>query len=512
MLYHSPILEPLLKLARPDEQRPILVKGRETLTPQQLLTGSLHLGQQLLNLGLKKDDTVIIAVAPGADFLLVMYATMLIRCQAAIIDPEMGRELYAAKLAQLQPQWAFVDTRLLLLQEHPLLRYAYFKLADKPVYFPRVKNLKIIGSGPRLPLLQKFTHLTKLLQASPQAVNLVEDPRPHDYLITYTSGTLQEPKGVLHSFTSLSHSINLLSQLVQGQPNDRLATYLPHFVLLGITAQIPVFIYNPHLSVRQKLDFFEKNKISILFGPPSDFLPLVQYCEKHGRQLPATLNHIMLGSAPVHKSFLQRLIAVCAGQVRLTITYGMTEHLLVSTVDGREKLRYSGPGDLVGPPVAGVTVKIAPDGELLVRSAQLFSRYYHLPDRPEFHATGDLARLDADGNIVLMGRKKEMIIRRNTNIYPALYEDTIKKIPGVEEAAMVGIYSTEKADEEVYLVVETSQPLTAQYILNKISYGELQIEKNALPDRVVFMPVPRKGRQHKIDRARLAAIIKARQT
>ncbi|KAA5545002.1 class I adenylate-forming enzyme family protein [Adhaeribacter rhizoryzae] len=510
MLYNSPILEPLIKLAQPETQQAILCNGQETLTPRQLLTESMHLGQQLLKLGLQKDDIVIIAVAPGADFLKVMYATMMIRCQAAIIDPEMGRELYAAKLSQLKPQWAFVDTRLLLLQEHPLLRYAYFKLADKPVYFPRVKNLKIIGSGPRLPLLQKFTSLQKLLKAPPQTVNLLEDKSNHNYLITYTSGTLQEPKGVLHSLTSLSRSINLLSELVQGNPNDRLATYLPHFVLLGITAKIPVFIYNPKLNVRQKLDFFEKNKISILFGPPSDFLPLVQYCEKQGCQLPASLNHIMLGSAPVHKSFLKRLAAVCTDQVRLTITYGMTEHLLVSTVDGREKINYTGTGDLVGKPVAGVEVKIAEDGELLVSSEQLFSRYYHLPNRPEFHATGDLARLDADGNILLMGRKKEMIIRSNTNIYPALYEDTIKKIPGVEEAAMVGIYSPEKEDEEVYLAVETSQNLTAKYILDKISYGELQIERKALPDEVVFMQVPRKGRQHKIDRAQIAATIKAR--
>jgi acyl-CoA synthetase (AMP-forming)/AMP-acid ligase II len=337
MLYHSPILEPLIRLAQPDEQTPILFNGGETLTPRQLLTGSLQLGQQLLNLGMQKDDTVIIAVAPGADFIKVMYATMMIRCKAAIIDPEMGRALYAAKLAQLKPKWAFVDTRLLLLQEHPLLRYAYFKLARKPVYFPRVKNLNIIASGPRLPLLQKFTSLQKLGKAPKQPVNLLKDPGPHDYLITYTSGTLQEPKGVLHSFASLSQSIQLLSALVQGQPGDRLATYLPHFVLLGITAQVPVFVYNPSLSVPQKLAFLIKNKISILFGPPSDFLPLVQYCEQQQSQLPASLKHLLLGSAPVHKSFLIRLVAVLPEQVRLTITYGMTEHLLVSTADGREK-------------------------------------------------------------------------------------------------------------------------------------------------------------------------------
>ena len=52
MLYNSPILAPLLKLAQPDEQKPILFNGRETLTPRELLKGSRQLGQQLLHLGI----------------------------------------------------------------------------------------------------------------------------------------------------------------------------------------------------------------------------------------------------------------------------------------------------------------------------------------------------------------------------------------------------------------------------------------------------------------------------
>jgi acyl-CoA synthetase (AMP-forming)/AMP-acid ligase II len=509
MFYQSPILQPLIEAAGKEAQHSVLYSGKSSYSALDILTASKHLAFQLSQGGLKKNDMIVIAIPSGIDFIAIMYATIMLRAKVAIIDPEMGPALYKVKFNQLQPDWAFVDTRLLLLQEHPLLRLAYFKLADKPVYFPRYKGLQIIGCGPKLPLLQRYTHISNLKKGTNRDVQLIKDASDHEYLVTYTSGTMQEPKGVLHSFYALNKSIHLLSQVVNNKPDDIMATYLPHFALIGIAAQLPIFLYNANVGVEKKLRFLQDNKISILFGPPSDFLPLIKYCEARSSKLPPALTHIMLGSAPVHQSFLKRLTSVLIDDTQITITYGMTEHLLISTVDGREKLNYKGEGDLVGKPVDGVDVKIAEDGELLVKSDQLYSRYFHMDHRDEYHASGDLAKIDEDGNILLMGRKKEMVIRGNTNIYPALYEGTIKKIPGIEEAVMVGIYNIEKEDEEVFLVVEAIDAITKQFVMDKISYGEFQVEKNALPDDIYFMTIPRKGRQNKIDRSKIIELIKA---
>ena len=67
----------------------------------------------------------------------------------------------------------------------------------------------------------------------------------------------------------------------------------------------------------------------------------------------------------------------------------------------------------------------------------------------------------------------------------------------------------EKEDEDVFLAVETSRDLTEKQVMDKISYGEFQIEKNALPDKIIFMTIPRKGRQNKIDRMKIIELIKA---
>lgn len=510
MFYRSSILEPLILAAGKEPQQRVLYTGKRSFTAKELLIKAKHLASQLAKQGMQRDDMTVIAISPGVDFITMMYATIMLRAKVAIIDPEMGKELYQVKFAQLQPKWAFVDTRLLFLQEHPLLRYAYFELAKKPFYFPKYKGLNIIGCGPWLPLLQKYIRIKKLFKAPYQDIQLTADVNNHEYLITYTSGTVQEPKGVMHSLNALNESIGLLIKLINNKPDDIMATYLPHFALMGIAAQLPIFLYNASLSIEKKLKFFDVNKITILFGPPSDFMPMIKYCEKNHCKLPASFRHILLGSAPVHQSFLKRLAAVCPADIRLTITYGMTEHLLISTADGMEKMNYNGSGDLVGKPVEGVEIKIADDGELMVKSNQLYSKYFHLNDRDEYHASGDLTRTDKNGNILLLGRKKEMIIRSNTNIYPALYEGTIKKIPGIDEAALVGVYNLEKEDEDVFLAVETSREMTKKYVMDKISYGEFQIEKNALPDQIYFMKIPRKGRQHKIDRTKIIELIKAK--
>jgi long-subunit acyl-CoA synthetase (AMP-forming) len=278
-------------------------------------------------------------------------------------------------------------------------------------------------------------------------------------------------------------------------------------MLLGIAAGLPVKLLNADLSAKAKINFIQKENIEIVFGPPSDYMPLIQYCEKNDEMLPGCLQHVMIGSAPVHILFLKRLIAVLPMQTQITCIYGMTENLLVTTIDGRQKVLYKGEGDIVGKPIDGIQITIAEDGEILLQSPQMFSRYYHEEMGNEWHHTGDLGKLNEDGDIILSGRKKEMIIRRNMNIYPALYENTIKHIEGIDEAAMVGIYNDTMHDEKVYLAVEGND-INLHTLKKQLANGKYSIDNEALPDEIFKMIIPRKGRQNKIDRNAIIEYIK----
>jgi acyl-CoA synthetase (AMP-forming)/AMP-acid ligase II len=403
-------------------------------------------------------------------------------------------------LQQLQPGWAFVDTRLLLLQEHPVLRQLYFWIKKKGIYFPKTPGIRIISTGRWMPLWQRTITFRSLLQAEPVEVAAVT-AADRDFLITYTSGTTSMPKGVVHSLSAITESILRIAELIQGGHNKRIATHLPYFALIGLNAGVTAYLWDYHSTAEAKRTFIETHQITTLFSPPCDYLPFIELCEAEGSLFPSCLQHLFFGSAPVHRSFLERLIAVLPAHVQLTCLYGMTENLVVTSIDGRLKaLLPTEAGDILGTPVAGVALDFAPDGEIMVQSPQLYQRYLHESDRNAWHASGDLGHLDAAGRLVLTGRKKDMIIRRNFNLYPGLYEPTINRIPGVTECAFVGVYDPHKHDEVVALFVETHLPIPQKAIQNALQQGPFSIDQEALPDKIFLQTLPRAGRQNKVDK------------
>lgn len=499
MLYGNKFIEILKKF--PDDKKVLEYNGK-LFTSGHLLKSSIQLAQILQEKGVNKNDKVLIAVKPGIDFLRIIYANMMLRTIVAIIDPEMGRENYLAKLNQLNPAHAFVDSRLIFLNEHAVLKYLIFKFNKAIPNIILPKTCQIFTVGIKLPIFTKTTKLsfqTNYLQSIP---NLEKGEESDPFLITYTSGTLAEPKGVVHSYSGLYNSISLLTKLMIKNKDEAIATHLPHFVLLGINAGLKVFLWNNNLKAKDKIEFISKNKITTLFGPPSDFITLIEYCIAHKITFPNVLRNIYLGSAPVYNSFLTKLVQL-SPHINIICIYGMTENLMTTYTSAGDKINYVTEGDLVGKPFENVSLKIDEDGDILVDSDQAFIGYWNQAVRSGFHRTGDLGKIDKQGNLILLGRKKDMIVRGNFNIYPGLYEPTINKIKGIKEAVMVGIYNDTKADEEVYLIVETEQEMANRDIHNKLKTGKYSIDKEALPDKILFMKIPKSGRQNKTNRNEL---------
>lgn len=460
-------------------------------------------------MGYGEKDTAILAVAPSVDLLVIIYGCMMAGIPAAIIDPEMGRENYQQKLMQLKPRLAFVDYRLLLLREHPIIKAVYFWRNKKGPYFPFVDNCKIIATGKWLPIISSHNGFGKLVEKpiNNEAIRYEKQPANHPVIIVYTSGTLASPKGVVHSVSSISTSIKLLIELLKKGENTALATHLPHFALIGMSAGIPIHFWKYPMPADQQIEFLERHKISTLFGPPSDFLPLIELCNATGKRLPDCLRSLFFGSAPVRRAFLEKLLPVLPDGCQVTCLYGMTEHLLIAACDGRDKAILDCEGDFLGTPFPQVELKIEANHEISLQSPQLFQRYLEQPDQQGFFPTGDLGYRTPDGHLVLTGRKKDMIIRRNFNLYPGLYEPTINRIHGVVDCAMVGRWSDAKQDEEVVLVLETSQPIAEPKIQQLLRSGPFSIDAEALPDEVVFMTLPRSGRQQKVDRKALQELV-----
>jgi long-chain acyl-CoA synthetase len=121
--------------------------------------------------------------------------------------------------------------------------------------------------------------------------------------------------------------------------------------------------------------------------------------------------------------------------------YGLTETAPIVTLNHPFHARQGS----VGKPIAGVEVKIAPDGEILVRGENVTSGYFQHPEETArafedgwFH-TGDIGELKDNGELSILGRKKEMIVTpEGLNVFPEDVENVLKQQPGVRDAAVIG--------------------------------------------------------------------------
>ena len=157
------------------------------------------------------------------------------------------------------------------------------------------------------------------------------------------------------------------------------------------------------------------------------------------------IRQCVTGAAPIAREILEFFYA-CG--IPVMEGYGMTETSTVATVNTPEEHRFGS----VGKPLPGVEVKIAEDGEVLLKGPNIFQEYYKNPDataeakEAEWLHTGDLGRLDDDGFLYITGRKKDIIITAGgKNITPANLENGLKQNRWISQAVVVG-------DKRPYLV------------------------------------------------------------
>jgi long-chain acyl-CoA synthetase len=158
------------------------------------------------------------------------------------------------------------------------------------------------------------------------------------------------------------------------------------------------------------------------------------------------IRECVTGAAPIAQEILEFFYA-CG--VPVMEGYGMTETSTVASANTPEDFRFGS----VGKPLPGVEAKVAEDGELLLRGANIFQGYYKNPDATAdtlvdgWLHTGDLGRIDEDGFIHIVGRKKDIIITAGgKNITPANLENGLKQNRWISQAVVVG-------DRRPYLVV-----------------------------------------------------------
>ena len=141
------------------------------------------------------------------------------------------------------------------------------------------------------------------------------------------------------------------------------------------------------------------------------------------------------------------------------------------------------------------TGDVVPEGEtgaIEVRGPNVFQGYWQMPEKtaeellPDgWFITGDLARRDKDGYLIIVGRDKDLIITGGFNVYPKEVESLIDDLPGVLESAVIGVPHPDFGEAVVAVVVPSGAPLNATDIIAPLA-GRLARFKH--PKQVIFLP------------------------
>jgi acyl-CoA synthetase (AMP-forming)/AMP-acid ligase II len=505
------LVDELVVAARRAGDRVLLRDEQRALTGSELAEAMEQLPRALAARGMGAGQVVLFGVRPGIDALLLLMATMRTGALATFVDPGAGSELFARRLELLRPDWVMAETLLYVASARTPLR-GY--LRRRGLELPRLGRIpaRHVRVGRRIPLLVPASESLDALRADATA-RVTRLPSGLDIdepsLVIFTSGTTGAPKGVQHTGRSVTAAVRLMLGHFRLPVESVLYNHNIHSFVTGILAGVETVIAPLQFDVRRWLQAVEERGVTHGFLLPIEAWHVVRHCERSGRRLPETLRSLFLYSAPITTGVLERIHEIAGPQLRVTCAYAMTEMAPVAWIDSRDKLAWQGEGDVVGPPCPGVEIRIDERDELHLRGANMH-RGYVGRERIRWHATGDLARVDAAGNIVLMGRAKDMIIRGDFNLYPGLYEETASRIDGVGACAFIGVPDPVTADERVILFVEPDprrdrdDEALRREVERQLQGGDLSIDHKALPDEVrVIDSLPRSGRSSKVDRAQL---------
>ncbi|MGM0575838.1 MAG: class I adenylate-forming enzyme family protein [Myxococcota bacterium] len=497
--------------ARPDDPA-VCEDGGAACSYGELRRRVQGLAGLLRKRGFRPGDRALIQVPNGPGFAAGVLAVLACGGTPVLCEPGLGPAVYHSRLRAAAPRWLLAHPLVERIQRFPGLRRALERV--DLVVPPRPE--RDLGAR-RIPVSERTL---RALAAEARPVEPIPVAEDHEAVLVFTGGTTSQPKGVLHSHGALRAYFGHVREAITDLRVSRLLADTPPQVLyaLYLGRSATVVRGRPDKRARRALRLIRAGEVDACFGPPSIWMNMMAREGRSARRLPATLRTVMLGGAPVTPAFLDRLLARLDPGTGVRVIYGLTEAGPLCTVDARDKLAFRGGGDLVGAPLSGVRLELEPTegdpevGEVLAHSPSLYLGYLDEPRRAPGTPlrTGDLGRLVTRRGrevLTLVGRAKDMIVRRGVNIYPGTLEPTLEAArdpdgrPLFREVALIGVWNPTTEDEEVVLVYapeEAPGPAALDRIVARI------VGPDGRPDHYLAVDsLPTTGRQDKVDKAAL---------
>jgi fatty-acyl-CoA synthase len=316
--------------------------------------------------------------------------------------------------------------------------------------------------------------------------------------IQYTSGTTGFPKGATLSHHNILNNGYFVGRGCRYSEEDRICIPVPYYHCFGMVMGnlaatshgacmvIPAPAFEPVATLQAVQD----ESCTSLYGVPTMFIAELEHPEFSEFDLSSLRTGIMAGS-PCPIETMKR----CVDEMHMeevTICYGMTETSPVSTQTGADDPLEKRVGTVgrvhphvevkVVDPESGAVVARGEPGELCTRAYSVMLGYWEEPektadaiDRARWMHTGDLAQMDDEGYLKIVGRIKDMVIRGGENVYPREIEEFLMSHPDIADVQVVGVPDARFGEELMAWIVtrggaELDQDAVAEYCKGKIAH------------------------------------------
>ena len=459
----------------PDREAVVDVAAGKRLTYSELDTAVDELARGLLTRGVARGDRVGIWAPNLLEWFLVQYATARIGAILVNINPayrthELDYVLRQAGISTLITAVSFKTSQYREMVEQ--VRPALDGLRDVVYIGDQTWDALILDAG--------STSSDRVREMSDQLA--FDDP----INIQYTSGTTGFPKGATLSHHNILNNGYFVGEISGYTEQDRICVPVPFYHCFGMVmgnlastshgacVVIPAPGFDPEATLRA----VAAERCTSLYGVPTMFIAELAAPSFEEHDLESLRTGIMAGS-PCPVEVMKRVVNEMH-MPEVTICYGMTETSPVSTQTRRDdplERRVSTVGTVmphlevqVVDPETNLPVPRGEPGELCTRGYSVMAGYWEEPEKTAevltrgWMHTGDLATMDEEGYLNIVGRIKDMVIRGGENVYPREIEEFLYTHPDIADVQVIGV-PDEKYGEELMAWVRLrpdAEPMTAE--------------------------------------------------
>ncbi len=464
----------------------------------------------LIKLGVKKGDHVAVWAYNVPEWVILQFAT----AKAGAVLVTVNTYYKAKELEYLLKQ---SDTKFLFLvdkfKDVSYVETLYkimpeIKEGKKPSNFPVFEKAIYIGKE-KYDGLMNFDDIVKMGEEVPDEVlHEIEDSlNIHDVVnMQYTSGTTGFPKGVMLTHYNIVNNAYWVGQYLGLSEKDRMCIPVPFFHCFGCvlstlncviygSTMVPIKIFD----AGEVLKAVDREKCTVIQGVPTMFVRELNHPDFDKYDLSSLRTGIMAG-APCPIEVMKRVMNDMYAK-EITIAYGLTEASPVITMTKRDD-PIEKRVETVGKAMPHIDVKIIdPEtgeelppntpGELIARGYNIMKGYYKMPEATAkaiengwLHSK-DLATMDEEGYVRILGRVDDMIIRGGENVYPREIEEFLYTHPKIKEVQVVGVPHSEYGEEvAAFIQLKEGEKATEEEIKE---YCKENIARYKIPKYIFFV-------------------------